>query len=175
MSTLLAAMALCTSLEAEPLATRVARLAKGHELQLVYSTYVLEGLQAPPICFQTVDEAFTASLREYARDITHEWINEHTLTIVPCRFAPARCSPPPRSASITNVPPAKKADRLELATTQVTGNRELPKVMFIVPWKRAEIGDPPGKPTSAVMEDLLQPVDRDVFEREIRYGEALER
>ena len=31
-----------------------------------------------------------------------------------------------------------RSDRLELDTTVVTGNRELPKVLYIVPWKKAQ-------------------------------------
>ena len=32
-------------------------------------------------------------------------------------------------------------DRLDLDTTSVTGNQELPKVLYIVPWKESAIGD----------------------------------
>ena len=32
-------------------------------------------------------------------------------------------------------------DRLELESSSITGNRELPKVLYIVPWKKADLGD----------------------------------
>ena len=53
----------------------------------------------------------------------------------------------PASSTAANAKPAtvqprarsgKAQDRLELDTTQITGNRELPKVLYIVPWKRSD-------------------------------------
>jgi hypothetical protein len=64
-------------------------------------------------------------------------------------------------------------DHLELDTTMITGNRELPKVMVIVPWKRADLGDMKGRPTNSLLNEVLTPVDRDVFRREMRYFDAL--
>jgi hypothetical protein len=63
----------------------------------------------------------------------------------------------------------KSMDRLDLDTTQITGNKELPKVMYVVPWKRADLGDLTGKPANSLVDEVLQPVDRDVFNREERY------
>jgi len=75
------------------------------------------------------------------------------------------------------VAPAKKdagaKDHLELDTTQITGNRELPKVLYIVPWKRSDLGDLLGKPVNSLLDEVLAPVDRDVFQRENRYYRAL--
>jgi len=65
-------------------------------------------------------------------------------------------------------------DHLELDPTAITGNRELPKVMVIVPWKRAELGDLTGRPANSLLNEVLEPVDREVFRRELRYFEALE-
>jgi hypothetical protein len=67
----------------------------------------------------------------------------------------------------------KAVDRLELDTTQITGNRELPKVLYIVPWKRSDLGDLTGKPVNSLIDEVLTPVDRDVFKRENRYYRAL--
>jgi len=67
----------------------------------------------------------------------------------------------------------KAQDRIELDTTQITGNRELPKVLYIVPWKRSDLGDLVGKPVNSLLDEVLAPVDRDVFRRENRYYEAL--
>jgi hypothetical protein len=68
---------------------------------------------------------------------------------------------------------ARAMDRLELDTTQVTGNRELPTVMVVVPWKKSDIGDPAGKPSNSLVDEALQPVDREVFRREVDYYGAL--
>ena len=67
----------------------------------------------------------------------------------------------------------KGPDRLELDTTDITGNRELPKVLYIVPWKRSDLGDLAGRPVNSLLDEVLQPLDRDVFQRENRYYDAL--
>ncbi|HUX74604.1 MAG TPA: hypothetical protein VMV25_12025 [Steroidobacteraceae bacterium] len=67
----------------------------------------------------------------------------------------------------------RKTDHIVLGTTTVTGNRELPKVMYIVPWKKSAIGDMGGKPPDSLMDEVLAPVDRDVFRREVAYYQAL--
>ena len=64
-------------------------------------------------------------------------------------------------------------DRLELDTTQITGNRELPRVLYVVPWKRSDLGDLAGRPANSLRDEVLAPVDRDVFRRQNRYYEAL--
>ena len=70
--------------------------------------------------------------------------------------------------------PARKAEKLELGTTTITGNRELPKVMYIVPWKHPEAGDLRGKPMQSLLDEALAPVDRETFNREITYFRALQ-
>lgn len=65
-------------------------------------------------------------------------------------------------------------DRLELDATQITGNRELPKVLYIVPWKRPDLGDLMGRPANSLLDEVLEPVDRDVFKRQNRYYQALQ-
>ena len=68
----------------------------------------------------------------------------------------------------------KGPDRLELDATDITGNRELPKVLYIVPWKRSDLGDVVGKPVNSLLDEVLQPLDRDVFRRENRYYDSLQ-
>jgi hypothetical protein len=70
-------------------------------------------------------------------------------------------------------PGKRRTDRLELDTTVVTGNRELPKVLYIVPWKKADIGDLPAQPFNTLLDEALTPVDRDVFRREVTYYGAM--
>jgi hypothetical protein len=64
-------------------------------------------------------------------------------------------------------------DRLELDATQITGNRELPRVLYVVPWKRSDLGDLTGRPANSLLDEVLAPVDRDVFRRQNRYYDAL--
>jgi hypothetical protein len=65
-------------------------------------------------------------------------------------------------------------DRVELGTTDITGNRELPKVLYIVPWKRSDLGNLVGRPPNSLLDQVLEPIDRDVFLRENRYYDALQ-
>ena len=64
-------------------------------------------------------------------------------------------------------------DRADIDRTQIIGNRELPKVLYIVPWKKSDIGDLSGKPMNSLLEEALAPVDRDVFRREVAYYDAV--
>lgn len=61
------------------------------------------------------------------------------------------------------------ADRADLEGTRVIGNRELPKVLYIVPWKKLLPEEAAGPPASSVLDEALSPVDRDVFRREVDY------
>jgi len=70
--------------------------------------------------------------------------------------------------------PPSKTDRLDLGVATVTGDREQPKVMYIVPWKRSDIGDLTGKPMNSLVDEILAPVDRDVFKREVVYYQAVQ-
>ena len=68
---------------------------------------------------------------------------------------------------------ASGQDRADIDRTQVIGNRELPKVLYIVPWKKPPPGELSGKPVNSVLDDLLSPVDRDVFRRHMNYDQQL--
>jgi hypothetical protein len=85
---------------------------------------------------------------------------------------------PARPASSANQKPANPkaastTDKLQLGTATVTGDREQPKVMYVVPWKKPDIGDPEGKPMNSLVDEILSPVDRDVFKREVRYYQTV--
>ena len=62
------------------------------------------------------------------------------------------------------------ADRLELDEANIQGASELPKVLYIVPWKKADIGDRPVK-VNRMVDEVLSPVDRDVLKRQIKFYE----
>jgi len=83
------------------------------------------------------------------------------------KAAQAAVKKPPKAA------PVVRADRLDLETTVVTGNRELPKVLYIVPWKKADLGELPAQPFNTLLDEVLQPVDREVFKREVKYFQAV--
>jgi hypothetical protein len=85
--------------------------------------------------------------------------------------APAAAKPPVPQPAATPAPTSAKGavDRLQLDPTAITGNRELPKVMSIVPWKAAEPPVGPDRPLNSLVEEVLSPLDRDDFRREITY------
>lgn len=89
---------------------------------------------------------------------------------------PDRTGGPDTAAAMPRAASSREAaDRLELDTTVVTGNRELPKVLYIVPWKKADLGDLPAQPFNTLLDEVLTPVDRDVFRREVTYYDAIAR
>jgi hypothetical protein len=82
----------------------------------------------------------------------------------------------PASAQSRKAAPAKEPepavpapDRADLDRSQIIGNRELPKVTYIVPWKKPGAGDLSGRPLVSVLDEALSPVDREVFRRQVRY------
>ena len=85
--------------------------------------------------------------------------------------APATAKPSVQRPAATPAPSGAKGavDRLQLDPTAITGNRELPKVMNIVPWKAAEPPGGPDRPLNSLVEEVLSPLDRDEFRREITY------
>lgn len=87
---------------------------------------------------------------------------------------PAAAAPAEEPAVATDDPAPPTMDHLELDPTAITGNRELPKVMVIVPWKKSELGDLTGMPANSLLNEVLEPIDREVFRRELRYFEVLQ-
>jgi hypothetical protein len=56
-----------------------------------------------------------------------------------------------------------------LSGMSILGNQEAPKALVIVPWKSSQLGDAQG--ISKQLDDGRQPVDKDVFMRELSYYE----
>jgi len=64
-------------------------------------------------------------------------------------------------------------DELELGRTEITGNQELPTVMYIVPWQKSDPGELMGKPVNTLLDEILAPIDRSEFMRQIDYYDDL--
>jgi hypothetical protein len=109
-----------------------------------------------------------------AQDSMEPGVNTSSPTAAPPAQAPAAA--PSNKPAAPGASPRKgdAKDRLDLDSTQITGNRELPKVLYIVPWRSAELGDLVGRPVNSLLDEVLEPVDRDVFRRQNRYFEALQ-
>ena len=80
---------------------------------------------------------------------------------------------PAPPAQATAGPVSQALDSLDLGTTSITGNAELPKVLYIVPWKKSDLGDLVGRPVNTLLDEVLAPVDPEVFERHLSYYETL--
>ena len=65
-------------------------------------------------------------------------------------------------------------DRADIDRTQIIGNRELPKVLYIVPWKKPLPGQLSGRPVQSVLDEALAPVDREVFRRQVVYNTQIQ-
>jgi hypothetical protein len=65
-------------------------------------------------------------------------------------------------------------DRADIDRTQIIGNRELPKVLYIVPWKKPLPGQLAGRPVASVLDEALAPIDRDVHRREVAYAQQVQ-
>ncbi len=64
-------------------------------------------------------------------------------------------------------------DEMELGRTEITGNQELPKVLYIVPWQKSDPGDLMGKPVNTLLDEVLAPLNRDEFVRQVEYHRDL--
>jgi len=56
----------------------------------------------------------------------------------------------------------------------VIGNQELPKVLYVIPWKNSILPDLSEPPLESLIDEALAPVDREVFRRETHYYEAIQ-
>jgi hypothetical protein len=68
-----------------------------------------------------------------------------------------------KNGKLTSVPDAKALGM------SILGNQEAPTALVIVPWKSSEVGRSMG--ISPMLDDSRQPVDKEVFTRELRYYE----
>jgi hypothetical protein len=62
---------------------------------------------------------------------------------------------------------APPAGDVKMSGMSVLGNDDSPKSLVIVPWKSSQLGDMPG--LSKMLDDSTQPVDKEVFLRELSY------
>jgi hypothetical protein len=58
--------------------------------------------------------------------------------------------------------------RIKLDETKVQGANELPKVLYIVPWKKTEMDTKPVK-LNTMVDEVMSPVDKDVLQRQVEF------
>ena len=79
---------------------------------------------------------------------------------------------PAEEQQIGEQPTAKEAqaDKTKtLSGMSILGNEETPKSLVIVPWKSSRMGDEIN--LSDTLDDRARPIDKEVFERELRFYE----
>ena len=95
--------------------------------------------------------------------------------VAPGAAAPAAGTDHDPMPAVETASPAPGAnDELDLERTEVTGNRELPKVLYIVPWRKPDPGDLAGRPVNSLLDEVLAPIDREEFLRQVDYYSDLE-
>ncbi len=62
---------------------------------------------------------------------------------------------------------ARAKGDVNMSGMSILGNDEAPKSLVIVPWKGSQLGETPG--ISRLLDDSTQPVDKEVFMRELAY------
>jgi hypothetical protein len=64
-------------------------------------------------------------------------------------------------------------DEIDLGRAEITGNQELPKVLYIVPWQKSDPGNLTARPVNTLLDEVLAPIDRSEFIRQIEYYDEL--
>ena len=64
---------------------------------------------------------------------------------------------------------AQAGGDVKMSGKSILGNEDAPKSLVIVPWKSSQLGDMPS--VSRLLDSGTQPVDKDVFMRELAYYE----
>lgn len=69
--------------------------------------------------------------------------------------------------------PASAEVKLKSKGMTVYGQSELPKVLYIVPWKRKDSSSLDMPQTGSLMADILDPINPSIFRRRIRYHKLM--
>jgi hypothetical protein len=64
---------------------------------------------------------------------------------------------------------AQPGGDVKMSGMSILGNEDAPKSLVLVPWKSSKLGDMPS--VSALLDSSKQPVDKEVFLRELSYYE----
>ena len=120
---------------------------------------------------------------EPAVDVGGPRVTSATRPVAPAAPTAPKVAPPIAPKAVTSTAPAaagapkdanrRVLDSLDLGTTSITGNAELPKVLYIVPWKKSDLGDLVGRPVNTLLDEVLAPVDPAVFQRHLSYYDSL--
>ena len=68
---------------------------------------------------------------------------------------------------------AHAQERIDMEGISIIGNKELPNVLYIVPWKTPELPDMAELPLATLINNALLPIERQSVLREEQYYNAL--
>jgi len=85
----------------------------------------------------------------------------------PAAATDAKKKEEPKAAADAKKDGAKSEEDVKMSGMSILGNDEAPKSLVIVPWKSSQLGKTPA--LSRLLDDSTQPVDKDVFMRELAY------
>jgi hypothetical protein len=74
-----------------------------------------------------------------------------------------------KAASTTAANAAQPGGDVKMSGMSILGNEDAPKSLVLVPWKSSKLGDMPS--VSRLLDSSKQPVDKEVFLRELSYYE----
>jgi len=122
--------------------------------------------------------AFAAFAQEEVEDIgpavdTSAIEEPEVESVLPEEIGPAVDTSAPGNEITRSTTGNRVMDSIELSRAEITGNQELPTVMYIVPWKKADPGDLMGKPVNTLLDEVLAPIDREEFVRQVDYYQDL--
>jgi len=83
-----------------------------------------------------------------------------TAAVVAAKKPASKPAPAPAAAE-------KPKGDVQMSGMSVLGNDDSPKSLALVPWKASQLGDAPS--LSKLLDDATQPVDKEVFMRELAY------
>lgn len=69
---------------------------------------------------------------------------------------------------------ATAQEQIDLEGARLFGNRDLPNITYVVPWKEESFQALDVQPVGDLFDEALKPLDRDVFIREVEYYELLQ-
>lgn len=64
-------------------------------------------------------------------------------------------------------------DRIVLDKLTITGNQELPRVTYILPWQSSPAPNLDDPPLDNLIDEALAPIDRETFRRQLYYYRTL--
>jgi len=69
--------------------------------------------------------------------------------------------------------PVRGEERIDMDAISIIGNKELPNILYILPWKQADLPEMSELPLSSLIDDALKPIDRQTMLRRQYYKQII--